>query len=245
MWDLKQRVYTLMKMDGKNVTISAHGYEDIILEKHFKLTRENPIMNYKIKVTPENSSEVQEMFFELGYRWEQSGKVVKYVDMPYLFINTTNKIITYSGREDSFNKSTHQKITLPQLRDMVVLNRNIVEDATHKDNDGNLYYELYDLELYMYSPSNIWVKCGGGGEIIYGLKRIDVITWEEALQHFLAGRDVEMLDSHNRWKDMKEFYLHDIATNGNQFRLKPKTIYIESGNYTKEQFNTLLEKFND
>lgn len=246
MWDLKQRVYTLMKMDGKNVTISAHGYEDIILEKHFKLTRENPIMNYKIKVTPETSAEVQELFFELGCKWHSGSKVVLHTNMPYLFVY--KKTITFVFSDESFVESAHQEITLPQLRDIVVLNKNNVEDATHKDKDDKLYYESSNLELYIYTPREVWEMCDGK-YIIIDLKRIDgmndEINWEEALQHFLAGRYVEMLDSHNQWEDMKEFYLHDIATNGNQFRLKPKTIYIESGNYTKEQFNTLLEKFND
>lgn len=203
--------------------------------------------SYKIKVTPETSAEVQELLFELGYAWSFSGKSVKNLSAKHIFSYSDGRL-GYSYDIIYFNEHKGKEITPPQLRDLVVLNKNNVEDATHKDKDDKLYYESSNLELYIYTPREVWEMCDGK-YIIIDLKRIDgmndEINWEEALQHFLAGRYVEMLDSNNQWEDMKEFYLHDIATNGNQFRLKPKTIYIESGNYTKEQFNTLLEKFND
>lgn len=40
---------------------------------------------YKIRVNnPAESTEAQELFFELGYAWSYSGKAVRYVDLPIL-----------------------------------------------------------------------------------------------------------------------------------------------------------------
>lgn len=93
--------------------------------------------NLKIKVSSEaESKEVQELFFELGYGWHGKGKLVSYLDkilsndFGWLVLwkpsYLTNTVIQMgSGFEDC------KEITLQELRDMVVLKRNDVVDATH------------------------------------------------------------------------------------------------------------------
>lgn len=116
--------------------------------------------NLKIRVTTEQESkEVQELFFELGYGWHGKGKLVSYSDEilsngfgwlvlwkpPYL----TNTVIQMgSGFEDC------KEITLQELRDMVVLKRNNSKDANvYQDGDIPCLYDLYlteNKELYFY-----------------------------------------------------------------------------------------------
>lgn len=81
--------------------------------------------NYKIKVNDEaESKEAQELFFELGYI------VVNHVD------NEKGFIVVSKEADSPFNFdywcSVDKELTLPQLRDLVVLKRNDVKDATHE-----------------------------------------------------------------------------------------------------------------
>lgn len=87
-------------------------------------------MNYKVKVGSEaESKEVQGLLFKLGGCWATCGR--SYNDMvelgDYVFL-TDSSMLNYGlgiGKEE---------LTIPQLKDLVVLKRNDVGDATH----GNL-----------------------------------------------------------------------------------------------------------
>lgn len=94
--------------------------------------------NLKIKVENEaESKEVQDLFFELGYAWNSCSKC-------YLKLQTGYKHISayFSGMRLAMGNGldTKKEITLPELRDMVVLKRNDPKDATHYRNDGKEYY---------------------------------------------------------------------------------------------------------
>ena len=200
--------------------------------------------NYKIKVTGDAKEEIQKLFFELGYVWSGSGK--KILKNDFTVITATSGELYYGNLEIDKYKG-YKEINLGVLHDLVILKRKNFEDANYKsERTGRSYYcasnKVYEFKNCSWQDSRLRVDYVKNNMIPIN-NSIDKINWEEALQYFLAGRGVEMLDSHNQWEDMKEFYLHDIATNGNQFRLKPKTLYIESGDYTKEEFNNLLEKF--
>lgn len=73
-------------------------------------------MNYKIKVTPETSAEVQELFFELGCVWADdrlgNKNTVKYTEKPYIYVDA-NKYMTFSieGSHLFFEGHTNQEIT--------------------------------------------------------------------------------------------------------------------------------------
>lgn len=85
--------------------------------------------NLKIRVTTEQESkEAQELFFELGGDFYLGGKLHCNT---HLGLVTINKDSLMANIElDGLN---YKEITIPQLRDMVVLKRNCVEDATHYD----------------------------------------------------------------------------------------------------------------
>lgn len=87
--------------------------------------------NYKIKVNNEaESREAQDLFEQLGFKW--SGDYPENGDW-YSHIYAENSYCCYlspyvwSGLADTF-----KELTLPQLRDLVVLHRNDVKDATHE-----------------------------------------------------------------------------------------------------------------
>lgn len=116
--------------------------------------------NVKIKVNSEaESKEVQELFFELGYKWVSSGKCV------------INEKCIYADEEgDLSSTGTHRfsfkTITIDQLRDMVVLKRNSVEDANY-ELYGNKYYLTSDGRNHCLNkvaengiPIFKWVHCG-------------------------------------------------------------------------------------
>lgn len=69
--------------------------------------------NIKMRVTPEQSAKVQEIFFENGIEWEDRKKIIQHIDEPYLFISN-NKLITYVFYEDTFNEYKVEEID-PEL----------------------------------------------------------------------------------------------------------------------------------
>ena len=92
--------------------------------------------NYKIRVNSEaESKEAQELFFELGY----AKGACSAGNYPALIIATPESLFhktPYSSRATRLKHKAHnqyKEITLPQLRDLVVLKRNDVGDATHED----------------------------------------------------------------------------------------------------------------
>ena len=89
-----------------------------IMPKHLKI-KEQPMQNYKIKVTPETSEEVQKLFFALGYQWRNIRRTLISIGNEYLY---TGELRLMSL--DSNNADDCKEITLPQLRDLVVLKRN-------------------------------------------------------------------------------------------------------------------------
>lgn len=86
--------------------------------------------NYKIKVKDEaESKEAQELFFELGYEWRDSKR--DFTNLDVVFIYAKDGVLTAGFNDHNFAEAGHKELTLPQLRDLVVLKRNDVKDATH------------------------------------------------------------------------------------------------------------------
>lgn len=114
--------------------------------------------NYKIRVNNEaESKEAQELLFELGYYWayRSIGKKFFYEERDiFLFANVDGVISTCTGgieNTDFFNSNSAKEITLPQLRDIVVLHRNDVKDATHKYIGGGAAYKTVDDIAYLWT----------------------------------------------------------------------------------------------
>lgn len=104
--------------------------------------------NYKIKVKDEaESKEAQELFEQLGYSNRQSKR--------FGFVYTQAGEIGCDSMEHwDYYTDLCKELTLPQLRDLVVLKRNDANDANvYEDTECSCLYNLYltaDRELYFY-----------------------------------------------------------------------------------------------
>ena len=95
--------------------------------------------NLKIRVNSEDESkEAQGLLEKLGFKKFVWGTYSGY----FIFANSN-----YYSRDDisNFSECDYKEITLPELRDLVVLNRNNVGDATHTDPNEkeSLYFRLF------------------------------------------------------------------------------------------------------
>lgn len=107
--------------------------------------------NLKIRVANEaESKEAQELFFELGF----IGGICTLI--PYIYADSEQKQLW----PYVLHPKNHKEITLPQLRDMVVLKRNDVNDATH-GTDANMgnrrgYLTSDNVEYFWDYPNRKW-----------------------------------------------------------------------------------------
>ncbi|WP_284085489.1 hypothetical protein [Acinetobacter nosocomialis] len=203
--------------------------------------------NYKIKVNDEaESKEAQELFFELGYVWADTK-----CQTPMKF--TTSCI--YSGFEDGElcrdyydENPDHQELTIPQLRDLVVLKRNDVKDATHRDKRDESIYLTSDKVIYYWQGE--WCKSAINKSNDYENYIANSLTPITQPQDpaLISGADVPALikkgesvqfrsvfnvQGGGEWQDLnlerdeEEFSLGDLINTRFEWRLKPQTIKLE------------------
>lgn len=111
--------------------------------------------NIKVKVNNEaESKEVQELFFEMGFSWRGCGK--NYLRMAFDF-----KFITAYCSDKHLGigqgRYAEKELTIPELRDLVVLKRNDENDRTHTDSSDCDYYQDSCGNFY-YKTLNAWLK---------------------------------------------------------------------------------------
>lgn len=107
--------------------------------------------DFKIRVTTEQESkEAQELFFELGYSWPGCEKYYNRIGN-YTFITAyPDEMLLRMG----WGGDTNKEITIPQLKDMVVLKNNNVNDATHTDQDNWKWFVSSDGIGYVWMCGN-------------------------------------------------------------------------------------------
>ncbi|MFL9471188.1 hypothetical protein ACKERC_02720 [Acinetobacter baumannii] len=200
--------------------------------------------NYKIKVKDEaESKEAQELFFELGYSNRQSKR--------FGFVYTQDGEIGCDSMEHwDYYTDLCKELTLPQLRDLVVLKRNDVMDANYKlfisPSQGYLsLYKASDDVFYAYaSKSKCWDKSRA---VSVNTKDLEPIS-EEKDPALISGADVPALikkgesvqfrsvfnvQGGGEWKDLdlerdeEELTLGDLINTRFEWRLKPQTIKLE------------------
>lgn len=193
--------------------------------------------NYKIKVNDEaESKEAQELFFELGYSWLGCGKYYNRIGN-YTFITAyPDEMLLRMG----WGGDTDKELPLPQLRDLVVLKRNDVKDATHRDKRDESIYLTSDKVIYYWQGE--WCKSAINKSNDYenyianSLTPIAqpqdpaLISGAEAKLAWANGVDIQIKNVNCvNWYDLDESkYNLDIFDNVRvDFRLKPQTIKLE------------------
>lgn len=195
--------------------------------------------NYKIKVNDEaESKEAQELFEELGYKIE--------VFVPAGFprwVATTDSGEDYwysTGFDFIAGLSKFKELNLPQLRDLVVLKRNDVRDATHRDKQDESIYLTSDKVIYYWQGE--WCKSAINKSNDYenyianSLTPIAkpqapaLISGADAFTYLIGGsNDVQTkLNDTEKWRDVPTgMSWAAFANPDRKFRLKPQTIKVE------------------
>ena len=114
----------------------------------------------KIRVNSEaESKEAQELFFELGYQWayKNIGKNIFYEkENIFLYADKGGNLGTGTKENKThFNGWFGTFVSLPELRDLVVLKRNKVGDATHTDGRYSFYVGK-DKNYFFSSCDKAW-----------------------------------------------------------------------------------------
>lgn len=184
--------------------------------------------NYKIKVKDEaESKEAQELFVQLGYKLFETNRIgiVATEDDGTIYPDVIGNWDVYKGQE----------LTLPQLRDLVVLKRNDVKDATHTDGDRKAFRDSDGKYHYWCFDKNEWFDAKHIAYLVQYLMPINqdpaLISGAEAYD--LIGKRIEVeayceqIDGSFKWQDAKHLPACDILNDGFDFRLKPQTIKVE------------------
>ncbi|ELZ2207424.1 hypothetical protein TTW89_002675, partial [Acinetobacter baumannii] len=198
-----------------------------------------------IKVKDEaESKEAQELFFELGYEWRDSKRDITNLDV--VFIYAKDGVLTAGFNDHNFAEAGHKELTLPQLRDLVVLKRGDVKDATHTDGhykniawfrNSSGGYHQFDAKTNKWSgeyPITYVSACNleeinKDPALISGADVPALIKQGESVQF----RSVFNVQGGGEWKDLdlerdeEEFSLGDLINTRFEWRLKPQTIKLE------------------
>ncbi|EXB44514.1 hypothetical protein J540_3255 [Acinetobacter baumannii 1440422] len=191
--------------------------------------------NYKIKVNDEASAdEARDLFKKIGYQPDNSS-YEPYVGWVAVFEDGSGSFYRHN-----MNLDECVEITIAQLRDLVVLKRNDVKDATHRDKQQNSIYLTSDKVIYYWQGE--WCKSAINKSNDYenyianSLTPIAqpqdpaLISGAEAKLAWANGVDIQIKNVNCvNWYDLDESkYNLDIFDNVRvDFRLKPQTIKLE------------------
>ncbi len=177
--------------------------------------------NLKVKVSSEaESKEAQELFFELGYKWIGIGAFYYKISPSFNYITAYCEGKTLA---QGHGLDAKKEITLPDLRDLVILKRNDVGDATHKGSIAdNVYYVSSDEEVYRFE-SSAWCF---STVIVADLKPIEKKEMKETKQaEFLVKTDngyvLQVLDENSGGADVVRI------PDGAEIAVKSSRGYIE------------------
>ncbi|EPH2435638.1 hypothetical protein PL734_003702 [Acinetobacter baumannii] len=181
--------------------------------------------NYKIKVKDEaESKEAQELLKQLGFQEEGFTGI----GLPcYLATWNGGYADYYFGSLSEGRK--REELTLPQLRDLVVLKRNDVKDATHNNFRTNTpYLKQGENEYYMFNGEWVLSNCPNDLEPITKPQDPALISGADALRALADGKEVEANNSDfGYWIDARNLSVKDFFDDIHIFRLKPQTIKLE------------------
>ncbi|HIE1683582.1 TPA: hypothetical protein ACXJFM_000460 [Acinetobacter nosocomialis] len=184
--------------------------------------------NYKIKVKDEASAdEARDLFKKLGYHPDNSS-YEPYVEWVAVFEDGSGSFYSHN-----MNLNECVEITIAQLRDLVVLKRNDVKDATHEDQYGDKWLYL-DERHYVYLNDQWDLPIGEFLERyelkpILPVKKQDpaLISGADALRALADGKEVEFKHDTQGWVTCLGLNIERVLGGWHQMRLKPQTIKLE------------------
>ncbi len=186
--------------------------------------------NYKIKVNDEaESKEAQELLKQLGFQEEGFTGI----GLPCYLATWDGGYADYYFVSLSEGRK-REELTLPQLRDLVVLKRNDVKDATHEDQYGDKWLYL-DERHYVYLNDQWDLPIGEFLERyelkpILPVKKQDpaLISGAEAKLAWAKGEIVEYFrKSRDEWFEVKGNTFVSVFDTAEKLRIKPQTIKLE------------------
>ena len=179
--------------------------------------------NLKIRVDNDaESREVQELFFELDYKWFSGGNQVQHLKQScsssfgYLVAWSsgcfTDVIQCGCGNEDA------KEITLPELRDLVVLKRNDVGDANYiRPRDGKEYFKSSQNNFYHMLDSEWIMSTWENGQLEPQLKPIEKKEMK-AKKYLMPSDDYKLIEAYrkegNDWIEIPEGAIKATFCNG-------------------------------
>ncbi|MDV8150396.1 hypothetical protein R5L37_01270 [Acinetobacter pittii] len=196
--------------------------------------------NYKIRVNNEaESREAQELFFELGYKWFISGKFSSHLNAKFIFAKDDGRLQYETSNEVAFNEEEHQELTLPQLRDLVVLHRNNIDDANWVTEGDDQIYQDSTGKSFIFRGKGwdelqrhemrqaMWEKTKSKPQAPKNEQGL--ISGADAKLAWAKGENVQFRDEFDKWyQDWTDlegkkngFWITDFDLPHHQFRIKP------------------------
>lgn len=178
--------------------------------------------NYKIKVTDQvSNTKIQEALFELGCEWFGSTNEVKPLANCWIDVGSNGRLTW------SFHGSDEKELTLPQLRDLVVLKRNDVNDANWETEGGDqIFKDSNDYENYI-ANSLTPIAQPQDPTLISGAEALRALADGKSVQWI--SKDFPEWDDLDIWNANTRNFLNEKCINdgGFKYRLKPQTIKVE------------------
>lgn len=194
---------------------------------------------YKIEFkTQEENKQIQELLFQLGFEWKYHniGKNFHKTHENICYLYAQKDCITTGfrspeGKEFFESHSSYcKKITLPQLRDLVVLKRNDVKDANCIDKKREAWYLASDGTYYAWQYRKLcWDTESDACVEAHDIKPINqpqdptLISGADALRALADGKEVEgFLEENEEWIPIVYFSVQEVVNGLYKFRLKPE-----------------------
>lgn len=120
--------------------------------------------NLKIQIKIEDNDDIKEahdLLLKLGFSTYSKESFDVWINQPKPIWLKTNYFDEQPNKIDWCFKESHgecKEITLPELRDLVVLKRNDPNDGTHIDRDNKPWYVTSDNLFYCFEYGREWVK---------------------------------------------------------------------------------------
>ena len=179
--------------------------------------------NYEVKVNNwDESKEVQELYIALGATCGVEQITSRWVCLYY-------KLITFYDLLPNVN---FKQVTIQQLRDLVVLKRNDINDANYESESGNRKYYLTDTEFFEFILG-VWVNIDefADGMSFKSINKESEVKMKEYLDTNYELRIVKQTSGDNcipsGWIEVPEGA--EIAVQGAGF--KEVVFYKENGEY--------------